>query len=411
MRRLTATFLLLAAAAEAPADATVTTVDGKAVTGVLVGLGPAKALLRVGKADRSIDLAQVRSIAFAGAETVDALARAGQQVICAVDGSVLAVADVAVGEGKVVGASAALGRLSIALEKVARIFRPRAHERPADMARRLEALHLRSRDDDVFVVADDSGAWTTVAGVLGSLDGRKVRLTYEDSDIEMDAGSVAVIEMAAASGRGQVRKVSDSAPAGLEPQPAGRLLCSDGSRLAFSALRLEGEVLELTGSAAGALRVRAEKVAEIRFRGAGEAYLDDLKPASVRQVAFFDESFGLGVGRTVAGGALRLGGRSYSRGLGLHARCILRYELGGAYRLLTMLAGIDDSVRAGAALLTISVDGKPVVEAMRLDRAEAPRAVRVDLAAARSMTILVDFAPRTFGIGARVDLCDAILSK
>lgn len=398
MRRMTATFLLLAAAVGASADVTVTTVDGKAVAGVLVGLRPAKAVLRVGKGDRSIDLADIRSIAFAGVPRVDAMARAGQQVILAVDGSVLVAKDIAVSEGKVVGTSAALGRLSIAAEKVVRVFRPRAHERPADMARRLEALNLRSRDSDVFVVADDSGAWTTVAGILTSLGGGKVRLTYEESDIEMDAGSVAVIEMAAAGGRGKAR-------------PAGELLCADGSRLAFTALSLKGEALELTGSAAGGLRVRADKVAEIRFHGAGEVYLGDLKPASVRQVPFFDEPFDLRVGRTVVGGPLRLGGRSYASGLGLHARCILRYELGGAYRLLTALAGIDDSVRAGGALLTISVDGKPVVEAMRLDRAQAPRAVRVDLAAASTMTILVDFAPRTFGIGARVDLCDAILSK
>ena len=101
----------------------------------------------------------------------------------------------------------------------------------------------------------------------------------------------------------------------------------------------------------------------------------------------------------------------YEKGLGLHARCELRYELNGAYRRFAAVVGIDDSVRAGAAVLTILLDGKAAGQPVPLDRSQAPKTIDLDVSGVRTMTILVDFAPGTFGSGARVALCDATLNK
>jgi hypothetical protein len=95
---------------------------------------------------------------------------------------------------------------------------------------------------------------------------------------------------------------------------------------------------------------------------------------------------------SVVGDALRLGGSTYDRGLGMHSESRLTYDLGGNYRRFESLVGLDDRTgRGGSVRVKVLVDGKPVdLGADReLTVRSDPLPVRVDVRGARELTLIV----------------------
>ena len=393
--------IILAAAllaAPAGADVRVTTIDGRQVEGQLVAIGGGQVTVRLKQGQVKVAQADVRAIAFDTEPVPDVMARPGQHVLLAEDDSRLALRDVTIAEGRLKAVAGFGEAISVPLEAVARLLRPLAHERPAALAEQLRKLSPQRSRSDTFIVGRTADERAAVHGVLAGLAGGQLRLSYEGSDAAMDAATVAVIEMAKLAER----------PA---PRSAGVLVCTDGSRVALTSVSFDGKAAAVESPSLGRLTVPAARIARVEFRAGRLTCLGDLAPSRVRQTPFFDEQFPYRKDRSAMGGPLRLGGATYDKGLGLHARCQLDFDLRGAYRYFSAVAGIDDDARAGAAELTILADGKAVLDKLKLDRTRPPQPVRLDVAGVRTMTILVDFAANTFGSGARVDLCDAALSK
>ena len=109
--------------------------------------------------------------------------------------------------------------------------------------------------------------------------------------------------------------------------------------------------------------------------------------------------------------ALRLDGKTYEKGLGLHADCRLTFDLGGKYRRLTALAGMDEHVLSGRAVLTVLADGKPLADRIALARDKPPVRLDLDIKGARELVVFVGFADGSMGDGARVNLCEPVLAK
>ena len=379
---------------------TISTIDGRRLAGKLVAIDGSHVTVRTTKGTQKLPLADAASIVHETRQAEDLMSRLGRHVAVAEDGSRLAVAEVAIRRGKLTAVipSIAAGRVSLPVEAFARLLRPRAGESPGQLERRAAKLHLTRGDKDILVVGKTAGQWAPVWGILEGLDKGKVRFSYDGTSTEMDASAVVLIEMAKLGER-------------KRPRAAGQLLMLDGSRLNFASLSLTAKGARAVSASLGTLKVDPAKIAGVYFRSERLVPLSELKPVSVRQTPFFDESFGHRLNCSVTGGPLRMSGRTYPNGLGLHARCELTYDLSGRYQRFSAIAGIDDSVRSGAADLTIFLDGKALVGKLRLDRTKGAEAIRLNVKGGKKLTVLVDFAADTFGSGARVDLCDAVLSK
>ena len=110
--------------------------------------------------------------------------------------------------------------------------------------------------------------------------------------------------------------------------------------------------------------------------------------------------------RSVDGNPLCLRGRVYRKGLGVHSRCELTYDLGGAYRRFLSDVGIDkeekgkDELREdGNVDVKVLVDGKMLFERKGLTARDGPVPIDIDLTGAKRLTLLVDF-------GDKLDICD-----
>lgn len=91
------------------------------------------------------------------------------------------------------------------------------------------------------------------------------------------------------------------------------------------------------------------------------------------------------------GEPIRVGGRSYARGLGVHADSELRFPLDGRFASFHVVPGPDDAHR-GELAMKILVDGREVFTTGPTNsRADVERkAVEIPLAGAKALTLIVD---------------------
>ena len=396
------TCLSLLAGAISPAGAKdlpkVLTVDGESFAGELTSIARGEAIFRTPAGSRSVPLAALWSVRFAGRE--DLMTRPGKQVIAlAGEGRQrLAIRRLSIREGKISASTTLLGDVGIEMSAIAAIYLPRTDQLPQTCRRRHLEMKLPPASHDYLVAQDRSGNWVPVPGVLKSIAARRVGFEFEGKDRQIDLGAVRAIELARMAGE--------------RASPGGYLVGRDGSVVGFRSVRMAGSALSLEIEGIEAKPVGLHAVAEIRFVSDRCVHLSALTPSKVAQAGLFDVAFGFRRDRSTAGGPLSVGQVRYAKGIGLHSRCALTYSLGGEYATFAATAGIDDgATRRGNATLRLIGDGKDLLKPVKLVGGTAPVAVRCDLSGVKELTIRVDFGDDHVDVGDHVSLAEARLIK
>ena len=194
----------------------------------------------------------------------------------------------------------------------------------------------------------------------------------------------------------------------------------DGSRLVASALTVDAGQAKLTTVALPRVTVPAANVIAIQPLDGRAIYLSDLKPAGYQHIPFLDLKWPYRNDRNVLGSQLRAGGRLYLKGLGMHSAARLTYDLDKSrglspvaesseqkgtvpfaprtFRTFSAEAAIDDQTTGrGSALFRVYTDdgsGKwqLMYESPIVRGGAAPLPISVDLAGAKRLSLLVDFA-------------------
>lgn len=149
----------------------------------------------------------------------------------------------------------------------------------------------------------------------------------------------------------------------------------------------------------------------LTVRGGRRVYLGDLAPATVEEQGAFGVTWKHAVDTNLDGSPLVLGGVRHERGLVLHSRARLAWDLGGRFLRLRARLGISDLLgNEGDCAIVISADGKPLLERPRVRGGRPPESVDLDLTGVKRLEILVDFGER-FDIGDHLALADAYLVR
>jgi len=121
--------------------------------------------------------------------------------------------------------------------------------------------------------------------------------------------------------------------------------------------------------------------------------------------------------RAVMGGALRAGGRSWPRGVGVHSPSRLEWELDGSWKALHGAAAIDDSVKLlayrGSVRCAIYLDGSqtPVWSSGRIEGGSAPvEFTGLALEGVRRIALVVEMDERLY-VADRLNWLDLRLVK
>ena len=148
------------------------------------------------------------------------------------------------------------------------------------------------------------------------------------------------------------------------------------------------------------LKTATDAIVALQPLGGRVEYLSDLKPASYRHIPFLSLSWPYAADRSVLQGQLRASGKLYAKGLGMHSPARITYDLKGSYRRFQAELAIDDEAgQGGSVVFRVFVDDgsgawqeRATSETIR--GGEPPVPISVDLAGAKRISLLVDYADR-----------------
>ena len=169
----------------------------------------------------------------------------------------------------------------------------------------------------------------------------------------------------------------------------------DGTQLLVAGMTLDEKSLRV--SLPGGLKLKGEPrdLVFLQPLGGRVTYLSDRKPDGYRFVPFFDLHWPYRADRNVTGARLRAGGRLYQKGLGVHSAGRLMVKLDGSYRRFEAATAIDDSTgRRGSVRFRVFVDGRQQAAAGPVRGGDKPVPISVDLAGAKQLDLVVDYAER-----------------
>ncbi|MEK6674921.1 MAG: NPCBM/NEW2 domain-containing protein [Planctomycetota bacterium] len=228
---------------------------------------------------------------------------------------------------------------------------------------------------------------------------------------------------------------------GLENASKHRLICrlNDGSFFQATPVRANGDSVTLSTSLGSEFTLPVSTIAVLDIISARVKYLGDLKPIAESTEGILQTPWSACFGCNVAGEPIRMLQKEYARGIGVHSRSELTFEVDGGYESFAATIGIDDSVRprgnvvfrivgqravsktsnprkSGAGSVTEEVgnrlpalfpeekeEGKPSVESPELDAPkvlfdsgavtglDSPRDISVPVVGVVRLTLVVDY--------------------
>ncbi len=322
-----------------------------------------------------LEPAESRPAALTSGEALCTLAAGGR-----VRGKLLADAD-----GSVRLRTAALGELSLRFADLAAIRLGSAAENPRADAELGKWLAARSPGNDILIAVPDGNVTVVRGALIGigpdggrfAVGGRTLPLRVEVSYAIVFGGGLAAA-----------------------PPPALTVQLRDGSEVAASLERADAERISLRLPGGTTTSVLIAQIRQMIVRSGRIAYASDLTPSDVRFEPFLDTPWPHRRDRSVANRPLRLGGIEYAKGLGVHSRSEIAFDVDGRYRQFAATIGIDDAVRPrGNVIFRILADDREVFHSGPVTGRDEPRPILADVAKARRVWLIVEY-------GEELDLAD-----
>lgn len=247
----------------------------------------------------------------------------------------------------------------------------------------------RTRSIDQDIVKLESGLY---AGTL---------IDVRDGQVQIDIADVGATELPVAQVEGLRLAVPERNADGLQlgatllaGRPAVRLLPGP-------TLRLAANQQELSAAPPGRLLVF----------GGRRVWLGQLEPERVEEAGAFGVVWPYSVDHALDGGLLSLDGQRYQRGLAVHSKARLVWDLGGAFLRLRARCGIATEVaEVGSCAVRLLGDGRELWRDDQLDGSDGAVELDLDLTGVERLELLVDYGER-YDIGDHVVLADAWLLR
>ncbi|MFM2092160.1 MAG: hypothetical protein RLZZ127_2649 [Planctomycetota bacterium] len=148
----------------------------------------------------------------------------------------------------------------------------------------------------------------------------------------------------------------------------------------------------------------------VRVEGPRRGYLSELTPALVEDRGAFGVVWPWQRDRDLDGGALRLGGRLFPRGIAVHSEARLQWPLKGQFARLRGALGIADLVAPeGDCIAVIAGDGRELLR-HRARGGEPPLPLDIDLAGIQVLELRVEQGER-HDIGDHLVIADGTLVR
>lgn len=213
------------------------------------------------------------------------------------------------------------------------------------------------------------------------------------------------------AGLDQVYGFVFGAPAVAPPRRPATVLLTNGNRFTATIVSADAEAIALDADAFGPVTLQWPHIRLIDLRSERIVHVSDLQPSKTEQRSEMGLSWPPRMNSSVTGKPLRLGKRTYTDGIGVHAYTALTYQVDGAYERFDSLVGVDDSVGpAGSVVFRVKADGRTLHETKTLRGTMAPARISVDITAAKTLTLECDAADE-LDLSDHADWVNAILIR
>jgi len=262
--------------------------------------------------------------------------------------------------------------LSLPVEWITAIrFQPEA-KLPAVEA----ALKEPKRDADrVFVQAGE--ALQAVDGLIEELDEQQLSFEWKGKIRQVPRAGLRAVVLAVV---GDPAKRNTSAVIATQggTSVSGRIVSLANSKLSVEIAPKVNAVFDW------------QEVSSIKLRSSRLAYLSDLDPVEALDQPIVTLTMPWQRDRSVSGKPLSMSGRVYDKGLGVHARSLLRYDIGGRFDEFAAMIGLDAAAEGrGDCVFVVRADGRELLR-QRVRGQDAPREIKLDVRGARQLTLLVE---------------------
>jgi hypothetical protein len=167
----------------------------------------------------------------------------------------------------------------------------------------------------------------------------------------------------------------------------------DGERITGDWLAISATDIRLKPAWGAEISLPLERATRLSVLNGRLVFLSDLRPTEVQETPYFDEPRPFRIDRSQGGRALRLGGRIYSRGLGVQSRSALTYALAGSFQNFAAMIGIDSEVgNGGSVVFRVVGDERPLFESPVMRGGDPPVPVSVDVSGVLLLRLEVDYA-------------------
>ncbi len=349
-------------------------IDGTSLTGEWLGSEGSTALrIRSGTGEARLGLDELSSVRF----STPAIAPEGGTVIQLADGGRL-FAELVAGEGDaVVVATRVSSSLRLPFKALAgiRLVQGEEHAKSAELFD--SAMSSRLPGHDVLI--------TRGPEEIKSLRGRLEELNAE-------GGSFVFSDRSRTFQNEKLYGIVFAAGVAKEPPRMIVAELADGSSFSGELEGADGNTVRMLASFGSPLELGLKDVAKLSVRSPRVTYVSDLKPSAERAEGQVHRPWPIRLDRSVSAKPLSLGGRVFDKGLGVHSRTELTYEIGGAYEAFVATIGIDDTARPrGSVVFRVTGDGRKLLDSGEVRGSDEPRDVRVDVSGVKSLTLIVDY--------------------
>ena len=254
-------------------------------------------------------------------------------------------------------------------------------------------------DDDFLLVESRDGGLAEITGRLLSVNEGSVKINYEGQERSIKLERIQGIVMAA----------QPRANAWKGPYQVFRM--ASGDTLSAAWLKHSETAYQVQPGWGGELDLPRQVVIEIIGKNTKMVNLSELTPLAVEQVPYFDRLMPWVRDKSWNDRPLKLNGKTYGRGLALHSRCVLTYDLGGEFAAFRAVLGIDeDAGERGNANCRILIDEQELFSKVNLRGGEKPVPIEIAVKGARQMKLEVDFGEEQ-DVGDRVIWANARLYR
>lgn len=400
--------------AAGPATAEVETLNGDVVSGSITQLNERQVVVNSGEKPRTIPAADLQQIRLRQIAEPDQDPAAWVELT---DGSQLLVIELGLKDGQ----------CRIRLANGDNVTLP---------ARTLRSIRFRKQSPAV------AAEWTKLLARKPTADMAVLRknekLDFLDGVLQEIDDKAAVFSMDEAPtriSRSKLEGLIFFPPRERPPAAAAVIVARDGSRFQVREFSLNDGKVHWTTPGGLKLHQSLDAIAQFDFASGKMTYLSDLEPQLAQWTPYFSTTklaeplaklfhprrnqailFGETAGDD---GALQLrfpgeNGlatiRSYKKGLALHSRSRVVYEVPEPFRYFKAIAGIDARLgRQGHVQLNIEGDGRELLS-VSVSGHDAPRPIDLDISGVKELVLTVHFGPQ-LDVGDYLNLCDARLVR